>query len=267
MKSIVKHLLFLLTTVYIIACSNVVENYQDDLKNDRPTDIIIAFDATGSMVDEKAWLFDNFESFVDNISLYVDDPHFAFISFRDYPFKPYGNPSYGDWPYRIEQNLTDSITDLKSAINSIVITGGEDWPESYGRVMYESYADTNISYRSNARRILIIIGDAIPHDNNIYEGVPELTTVRNTAVDPGRDGVVNTADDLDLQIVLSGLTDRDITLFMLLCPYNYNYSADDYKCWSYWCSLTGGGARRIATAGEMLQAVSDLFSDMVGSVD
>jgi hypothetical protein len=130
--------------------------------------------------------------------------------------------------------------------------------------MYESYADTNISYRDNARRILIIIGDAIPHDNNIYEGVPGLTTVRNTAVDPGRDGLVNTADDLDLHFVISELATWKISLFMLRCPPSGSSSQaeQEFQCWNYWCSLTGGGAAKIATAQEMLSGISTLMENI-----
>lgn len=226
-------------------------------------DIVIAFDATSSMGEEKAWLLDNFESFISNISNFVADPRFAVVSFRDYPSGIYGDT--GDWPYRLERDLTASTPDVKSAISNTVNSGGNDWPESYTRVMYESYTDTHVTFRPDARRILIIIGDAIPHDTNIYEGVPELTS-RDTLVDPGRDGIANTADDLDLQSVISELGDRNITLFMLLCEPPSGYSAtlreQEYQCWRHWCSLTGGEANRIASAQEMLSSISTLMENI-----
>ncbi len=110
---------------------------------------------------------------------------------------------------------------MESAINATNQGGGGDEPEAYTRALHESYADNAIAWRSDARRFVVMFGDYVPHDDNINERVasPPIDPgdvwrahVSPYVLDPGRDGVSGTADDLDLQIVLDTMHDHRMPL-------------------------------------------------------
>jgi len=233
-------------------------------------DIIFAFDTTGSMggiIDEmKA----NAITIMSDILAMVPDTQFAVISYGDYPVPPYGYPSSGDYPYRLEQVLTSDQAAIQEAINNLDASGGEDEPEAYTRAFYESYAEligeTNPTYgsigaRPGAKRIVIDFGDSIPHDNNLNEGVPGKTGTRDTGVDLGRDEIAGTSDDLDLQTVLSTMGSLGVALLEV------HSSVSDVEYWQYWTGLTGGGFAAVSSPSDIHDAIMTLLqTQMIGKI-
>ncbi|KAG7366015.1 hypothetical protein IV203_028685 [Nitzschia inconspicua] len=82
------------------------------------------------------------------------DFKFGVVSYMDYPLMSpattancgYSN-RYGvttDCAYRLDQSLTATTVDVSNAINRLRLGNGEDDPESYTRVLYESYSDPGI---------------------------------------------------------------------------------------------------------------------------
>lgn len=214
-------------------------------------DIVFAFDCTGSMGDT----LDDFEAQANAImndlkALPGTDFTFGVTSHKDYPnsYDSYGYASTygdgGDYAYRLDQGLTADTNLVASAIATLEAGGGADEPEDYTRILYESYADSHVGWRPGARRIIVDFGDTIPHDNNLDQGLTAATV--STGGDPGRDEIMMTADDLDLQSVLASMSANGVTL--LRCTPSYSWdevydftsgvSVSQY--WDYWSGLTGG---------------------------
>jgi hypothetical protein len=225
------------------------ENVQFILPDAPPkVDLMFSFDLTGSMGEILSTAKARANDIMNDLksSLPGVDFQFGVISYMDYPVTappaaancgysfPYGFgfAACGDYPYRLDQGLTGTTDDVASAIGGLSLGCGANGAEAYTRVMYEAYADTNILWRSGARRILLNFGDNLPHDCNLNEGVEGGTF--STGKDPGRDGAFNTGDDLDLHTVLQGLVDNGIMMI------EAHTSQSRRTLWEYWTGLTGG---------------------------
>jgi len=204
-------------------------------------DVVFAFDLTGSM----GGIISTAKSQAVNILSALDalpdvDIQYGVMSYMDYPsvysscgyYTSYGNSGCGDYAYSLDQAVTDGTTSITTAISGLTLGCGDDGPQDYTRIMYESYADPDVSWRSGARRILVNFGDNVPHDCDLNEGVTSGTWT--TGSDPGRDEIMGTADDLDLQTVLANMATNGV---ILLECHTTDY-ANEY--WSYWTGITGG---------------------------
>jgi len=202
-------------------------------------DGVFAFDLTGSMGGiintAKARALDIMTA-LNAIS--GVDIQFGVMSYMDYN----GNFSSCDYsttygggdgyPYQLDQAVTNDTSLAASAINSLILGNGADGPQDYTRILYESYSDTAVNWRSGAKRILINFGDNVPHDCNLNEGIESW--VWSTGCDPGRDATAGTSDDLDLQTVLAEMAANGV---VLLEAHSYN-SYLNY--WDYWTGITSG---------------------------
>ena len=128
-------------------------------------DLVIAIDSTGSMCGTINTAKANAQDIADRIRSSIPDSRFALIDFRDFAD---GSP----WPTIVRQDLTSDVLAFKSAVNEMVCGGGGDWPEAYIDVVYT--AADNISWRGNVARILLIMGDAPPHDANYGTGTGDV---------------------------------------------------------------------------------------------
>ncbi len=151
-----------------------------------PLDILLLFDATGSMgnvIDEvKKRSLEIMRSIRE---LYVNS---AFGVAAIYDYKPQKQP------WRLYQPLSLDISQVSESLQKVELSGGGDWPEAYVRGLYESRF---LNWRKDARKYIILFGDAPAHDPEFY-GV-------NYGIDPGRDGLEGTGDDLFLRPVIQQL--------------------------------------------------------------
>ncbi len=215
-------------------------------------DVIFSFDLTGSMGGILNTAKARAKTIMTELNKLGVDINYGVVSYMDYPYGSYG--SGGDYPYKLNCTLTESTASVSDAINSLYLGSGGDGPESYTRVLYESYADKNIGWRNGSKKIFVNFGDHIPHDNNLNEGVPGVTGVYNTGIDLGRDGLMGTEDDLDLQEVIAEMAANNIEL--LACQTYANYG----NYWGYWAGLTGGklyDTNSANMANEVVKAVTD----------
>ncbi len=222
-------------------------------------DVVFAFDLTSSMGDIlstaklKAGQIMNTlitsypgVSFTFGVMSYMDYPHFYIPNCG--PPSNYGDP--GDYAYSLDQPLTNSMTAVTTAINSLSLGIGGDGPEDYTRIFYESYADSNIGWRAGAKKLLANFADNVPHDCNLNEGVSSGTWV--TGGDPGRDENMFTSDDLDLQDVLASMNSSGVTLI------ECHTTSDYINYWNYWTGLTGGSV--------LITNSSNLVDDVVNAI-
>ena len=121
-------------------------------------DLLLTFDATGSMGDEMRYLKAEFEAIVEEISLrhpHIDMRH-GLIVYRDkgdeYVVK--------DFPF------TDDLGRFQNALNKQKATGGGDMPEAMHTALQRGLT---LDWREDALKVNLLVADAPPHNNKIYE--------------------------------------------------------------------------------------------------
>lgn len=203
------------------------------------TDVLFVFDTTASTWYTNKTAAQDCTNVMNQLNQ-MGDVDYGVATFMDYTntytsygySAKYGGVSEGDYPYRLDQPITSNDSLVISAFNNLPCGSGWDPPEAYTRALYESYADTAVSWRPEARRIVVLIGDSNPHDNNLYEGFN--STLFSLGGDPGRDGVMFTADDLDWQTVLQEMAANNTVLIHCRTANNY------LSLWNFWTAMTGG---------------------------
>lgn len=122
-------------------------------------DIVIAIDCTGSMGSVITNVKNNANQIAVRIRERAEATWFGAIKFRD----------YGDaFVTVVAPQPTESISAFESAINTFQAMGGGDWAEAYVELVLQA-AGVNVgfgtvSWRPGATRLLIVLGDAPPHD-------------------------------------------------------------------------------------------------------
>jgi hypothetical protein len=229
-------------------------------------DILFSYDLTGSMSGIIGTAKSKTADLIAKLETLGSDINYGVVSYMDYPHyytsfgysAQYGWPP-GDYAYSLEQPITNDTAAVLNKINGLVMGDGADSPQDYTRILYESYANPAVAWREGSRRILINFADDIPHDNDVNEGVPGETGVFSTGGDPGRDEIMFTPDDLDLQIVLAEMAVNKVTLIEAHARTTYlNY-------WTHWSSLTGGQAF-VITSDTFVDDVYDALTSTLTTV-
>jgi hypothetical protein len=141
---------------------------------------------------------------------------------------------------------------MAAAINALTIGSGADGPQDYTRIVHEAYNDSNLHWRTDAKRILILFGDNVPHDtafDNNNDGTPD-----NRGGDPGRDTILGTADDLDFE---TEVANADAAGVHIMAVYS-GWSGTRYP-WEYMADETGGGYFQLEEAEDIPDAIQDLI--------
>lgn len=208
-------------------------------------DVALIIDATGSVKPQLDDVRANIESMIANIRLMAPDAHFAVATFSDYP-SVRGAPrdivygEAGDYPWRVEQDLTADVGRIRRALDSITVLRGGDQPEAYLRALDET---ATLAWRPNARRIAVLFGDNRPHEP-----------------DPGRDAVFGTGDDLLQTTVAQRLSANRISV---LAIYTRNLAEDFYR---QLASLTGGNSFALSNADRASTVIERLIREDLQSV-
>jgi len=208
-------------------------------------DILFMMDLTSSMGEELNNVKTNSINIMNSIGSVIADAAFGLVTHMDYTTYynyicgyystyPYGSSTDGDYPYQLDQSITSVKSDVATRIYSKSLGNGLDLPEDYARVLYETTADPSIGWRPGARKFVVAWLDALPHD---------CARGPSTGVDPGRDGIAGTDDDLGMAEVLATMDAQNITLIVL-------YSGSGYlSVWKGYAALTGGDAFQISPDG------------------
>jgi hypothetical protein len=106
-------------------------------------DVYFLIDTTGSMGDAIANVTSSLSSLSSEISARIPNAQLGVGQYRDFPndtgaisFDAYGSP--GDMPYANEQNITDDLAAVQSALSSLSAGGGADTPESATEALYQT---------------------------------------------------------------------------------------------------------------------------------
>lgn len=123
-------------------------------------DILISFDSTGSMYPALSEVRRRVSDFIDTLFDSHDDLHMGILAHGDYI-------DY-DRPYLTKHvDLTNNKETLKHFVNTVERTNGGDSDEAYELVLHEAQY---MSWRKNAKKVFILIGDAEPHEPRYRHG-------------------------------------------------------------------------------------------------
>jgi hypothetical protein len=161
-------------------------------------DVELAFDTTGSMGPSIEQAKRDGASIVARVRDVLPDTQFAVVSFRDY-----GNPG-GE--YEVLQPMTGDVAAVQTALGKLRLASNRSplntAAEEYNLLFQNSYTDAAIAWRPEARKVVVVVGDAQPHGAGT-SGIPGCT---DTSFDYHG---LNTAD------VLAGMRAAQRTLVMI----------------------------------------------------
>jgi len=170
-------------------------------------DVVIAVDTTGSMTPSIEQAKKDAREVVTDTQAAIPDARFAIIQFRD---------STDAVEYQLVQPMTTDPAQVEAALKPLYADGGDDSPEAYNLVFTRVASDPDIGFRPDARRLLVVIGDAEPHS----AGTAGLAGCSDTSPDPH--GLSTTA-------ALDGLKNAKISLSMILQAASASTTLDCYR--------------------------------------
>jgi hypothetical protein len=101
-------------------------------------DLFLIVDLSGSYTDDLPNIRTLAPGLFDDVQLEIPDARFGLGSFIDFPFIPWGNYSYGDYAYRLEQDMTTEKTTWLAAIDAMSIGSGAGGRESQYEALYQA---------------------------------------------------------------------------------------------------------------------------------
>jgi len=232
-------------------------------------DVMFMLDVSGSMGEVLNTAKTNSINIMNAVRGLIPDTNFGAISQVDYPGAHsgcgysnfYGAPT--DYPYRLDANLSSDLSNTASGINAMVLRNGADGPESFTRALWELNNDKTIAWRSGSKKIAIYWLDDIPHDCNVFG----LIGVNGTSTGPdlGRDGVANTADDLEFVKTINELKDNGYTLITL---FSGSTTGNPFALWKAASQLTGGDAFPFnASSPDVADFIAGIIAENLNKID
>jgi hypothetical protein len=176
-------------------------------------DVVIAIDTTGSMTPSIEQAKKDARQVVTDTQAAIPGSRFAVIQFRD---------STDAVEYQLVQPMTLDPDQVVAALKPLFADGGDDSPEAYNQVFTRVAADAEIGFRPEARRLLVVIGDAEPHG----AGQGGLSGCSDTSPDP---------HGLATPAALAALRTARISLSMILQSASASTTLECYR------SLAAGG--------------------------
>jgi hypothetical protein len=139
-------------------------------------DVEIAVDGTGSMGKVLAQTERDATGALQGVTALLPNTHFAVVVFRDF-----NNPA-GE--YELLQQMTSDRAQVGHALSRIKTssnpTRGNGSAESYNLAFHKSYSDPAIGWRPEARKVVVVLGDAEPNG----AGTAGLPGCKDGSLDP-----------------------------------------------------------------------------------
>jgi hypothetical protein len=226
------------------AGATVTEAKTVDLPAKPPkADIEIAIDTTGSMGPSIAQAKVDATNIVNGVQGSVPDTHFAVVQFRD----------SGDTPeYQLLTPMTSSASDVQTAINGLSAGGGGDAPEEYNLVFDKSFSDGAVGWRADARKFVIVIGDAQPHGDLASQG---FTGCSNVSADP---------EGLNTTIELGRMNVNQRTLMMIFQP--GPFASTNVTCYQSLAASAFSGGQAVTAMGSLATQIVSLIDAAFANV-
>lgn len=196
------------------------------------------------MLDTK----ENMSNILDVLSQKTSDYRVALIDYRDYSSRT--GYSY-DYPYKVQLSFTNNNEQIKNSIYSLDLGNGGDNEETVYSALIES---SKLDWREDAKKVIIILGDAAPLDPEpetgyTYQDVSAALYASDIALD---------YDESDTRV--TDFIDKD-----LINVYSIGTNASD-EASDFFREIsedTGGNFLSIDDASE----VSDAIIDSIEQID
>jgi hypothetical protein len=226
------------------------------------TDVMFVFDTSGSMGGVLNEAKAEIVEVIGHINGTLPDVHYGVAEVRDYPFSE-AEAGGVEKPWKLDQPLTADANAVKSAIEPLFASGGGDFPESYGRALWETDTNPTVGWRDEARHVIILIADNVPHDHELDEGIPEASWAVPAPWDTGEElggpwaipGTQWTSGtSLDFQSIMTelGLDGKPLEDVDFSGPSGY------LPYWEHWAGLSGGHALG-GTSGALASSLTTLI--------
>lgn len=165
-------------------------------------DVVFVMDATGTM----QWVIDDVKlrirDIADVIRTLVPLTRFGVVAYRD-------RDKESRFVTRI-QPLTLNISRVRRFLENVPAFGGYDWPEAVDEGLRVAVA--NSGWREPAKKVIILVGDAPPHDEHLGAALSSVRSFRS------RNGTVTAVDvsaDANLELIAqkTGRPIEELTAF------------------------------------------------------
>ncbi|MFN2250808.1 MAG: hypothetical protein ACK2UL_02725, partial [Anaerolineae bacterium] len=241
-------------------------------------DVMLLVDTTGSMEAVVSTAQARTTDLTAALAEAGDDVAIGLVDVRDYPYGEAGMAT--DWPWHLRGPLDTDFDSLATAVTELLPAGGGDAPEAYAGAIVGALDHPRAGWRAGARRILVILGDSVPRDDDLNEGisdppVPGVWAPGQPARwrDSGPDWAPFTEDDLDWSDVLRRLAAEDVTVLV-----GVSGAAPDalsgqvgllMSYWDTWLGSAGvrGRAIDLHEPGEMPEVLAALVARTVSNVE
>jgi uncharacterized protein YegL len=121
----------------------------------RPLDVVVCLDATGSMGSAIDGVKRRITRLMEVLRENTPRVRVGIVAYRD----------LGDEFVRRGQPLTEDFPRVEEYLRGIQASGGGDTPEAIEEGLDLSYAKVAMGWDDNAKRVVVLIGDAPPHDD------------------------------------------------------------------------------------------------------
>ena len=135
-------------------------------------DLIFTIDTTGSMWDDIDYVKASASAIADAILLDIPTARIAVVDYRDFPVWPYGAAGV-DYPFYDDLAFSNDKSAIVAAIQGLTLGNGVDWRESVYSALMHSIDSTSLGgWRGSdqAAKVIILMGDAPPHDPEPFTG-------------------------------------------------------------------------------------------------
>ena len=205
-------------------------------------DLCFVVDTTGSMGDDIQNAKENMEGILEHLADKTDNYRVALIDYRDFDDR---SKASEDYPFKIQLNFTNDNETITNTIQSLDLGNGGDNEETvYSALM----AAVGLDWRSNAKKVIIIMGDAAPLDPEPYTEYTYADVL-----------VALFAADINLDLGHSDKRVVDVfdTSLINVFSIGTNASADAADFFEKISASTGGSYAGVENASEVSDAIID----------
>jgi hypothetical protein len=231
-------------------------------------DFVFVIDTTGSMWDDIDAVKSSSVELVDAVFDDVPDARVAVIDYKDFPQWPYGG--VGDYPYRLLLDFSSDRGQVVGAIQGLVVGGGGDNPEAvYSGLMAAlerppDYLGNALSaWRSGAKKTVLVLGDAPPHDPEPVTGYTLQAVTDAAAAVGGLPGLPDLPGapvqwNAALQAGSMDATGEGVAIYTL--QIGYDPTAKSF--FEALASATGGQSFTAASARDVVPAIREIIGEV-----
>ncbi len=205
-------------------------------------DLCFVVDTTGSMGDDIADARENMSAILEHLAEKTENYRVALVDYRDFESRT-GRSE--DYPSKLQLDFSGDQEEIIRAINDLTLGNGGDSDETvYSGLMCAAGLD----WREFARKVVIVLGDAAPHD-------PEPVTgyTMDRVVEALKMADVSIDDQHSDRRVLGEIDDSLINVFTI----GTDAGSDAVEAFREISDRTGGAYTGVEQASEVGDAIID----------